>query len=256
MKQRKHAGASSTFVAGGAELAGLHVPPPLPLVENSFKHGRHHFSEAASVVATLTAGPGTLHFTIENDMLPVPPPATPPPAAAASASTISAGGCTSTTPAGTRCGSRSTAAATAPSLLCTSCRTSRASAAPRFPLSTPMRGLLKVPHRAISYVEGCKDYVKVVTTAKTYLHHATLKEMAELLGAPFVRVHRSFIVGAAHIKLLQPEQLVLADNTAIPLGLSYKAEVGAYFKKGGPEGRRVISSQPSTYAILCSLSIR
>jgi signal transduction histidine kinase len=79
MEQRKYAGASITFRAEGAELASLQVPPLLllPLVENSFKHGRHHFSDAASVVATLTAGPGTLHFAIENDMLPAPPPATP-----------------------------------------------------------------------------------------------------------------------------------------------------------------------------------
>ncbi|MGI4870532.1 MAG: LytR/AlgR family response regulator transcription factor [Janthinobacterium lividum] len=92
-------------------------------------------------------------------------------------------------------------------------------------------GLLKVPHRAIGYVEGCKDYVKVVTEAKTYLHHATMKEMADLLGEHFVRVHRSFIVGAAHIKLLQPEQVVLADGTVVPIGNSYKAEVVAYFRK-------------------------
>ena len=91
--------------------------------------------------------------------------------------------------------------------------------------------LLRVPHRAIGYVEGCKDYVKVVTNNKTYLHHATMKEMVELLGEPFVRVHRSFIVGRNYIKLLQPEQLVLADNTVIPLGQSYKTEVNSYFKK-------------------------
>jgi two-component system LytT family response regulator len=90
---------------------------------------------------------------------------------------------------------------------------------------------LKVSYQAISYVEGCKDYVKVVTADKTYLHHATMKEMAELLGESFVRVHRSFIVGRAYIRLLQSEQLVLLDNTIIPLGQSYKAEAASYFKK-------------------------
>jgi len=91
--------------------------------------------------------------------------------------------------------------------------------------------LFKVPYRDIAYVEGCKDYVKLVTPTKTYLHHATMKEMADVLGAQFIRVHRSFIVAAAHIKLLQPEQLVLVDNTAIPIGNSYKAELLTYFKK-------------------------
>jgi len=78
MEQRKYAGASIRFTADGAELDQLQVPPLLllPLVENSFKHGRHHFSDAASVEATLTATAGTLRFVIENDMLPEPPPAT------------------------------------------------------------------------------------------------------------------------------------------------------------------------------------
>lgn len=79
MEQRKYAGASIQFKATGPNLAALQVPPLLllPLVENSFKHGRHHFSDAARVEATLTATAGTLQFVIENDMLPSPPPAAP-----------------------------------------------------------------------------------------------------------------------------------------------------------------------------------
>ena len=91
--------------------------------------------------------------------------------------------------------------------------------------------LLKVPYRAILFVEGCKDYVKIVTPTKTYLHHETMKGMAELLGEQFVRAHRSFIVAAAHIKLLQPEQLVLTTGDEIPIGNSYKADLLAFFKK-------------------------
>jgi two-component system response regulator LytT len=91
--------------------------------------------------------------------------------------------------------------------------------------------LLKVPYAAISYVEGCKDYVKIVTAAKTCLHHATMKEMTDLLGESFVRVHRSFIVGAAHIKLLQADYVVLADGNSIPIGSSYKPDLVAWFKK-------------------------
>ena len=76
MEQRKYAGAHITFTAtGAAEAAGLQLPPLLllPLVENSFKHGRHHFSDQASVTATLTTAPGRLHFVVENDLLPEMP---------------------------------------------------------------------------------------------------------------------------------------------------------------------------------------
>ncbi len=91
--------------------------------------------------------------------------------------------------------------------------------------------LLKVPYRDILFVEGCKDYVKIVTPTKTYLHHETMKGMTELLGEQFVRAHRSFIVAAAHIKLLQPEQLVLTTGDEIPIGNSYKADLLTFFKK-------------------------
>lgn len=91
--------------------------------------------------------------------------------------------------------------------------------------------LLKIPYRDILYVEGCKDYVKIVTVAKTHLHHETMKGMAEQLGAQFVRAHRSFIVAAAHIKLLQPEQLVLTTGDEIPIGNSYKTDLLTFFKK-------------------------
>ncbi|MBW3127667.1 sensor histidine kinase [Hymenobacter profundi] len=79
LEQRKYESASIRFTATGTEPFGRQVPPLLwlPLVENSFKHGRHHFSDEASVEATLTATPGTLHFVIENDMLPTPPPTSP-----------------------------------------------------------------------------------------------------------------------------------------------------------------------------------
>ncbi|MCI1186757.1 LytTR family DNA-binding domain-containing protein [Hymenobacter sp. DH14] len=91
--------------------------------------------------------------------------------------------------------------------------------------------LFKVPYRDILYVEGCKDYVKVVTTAKTHLHHATMQAMADQLGAAFGRLHRSFIVNAAHIRRLQPEQVELTDGSLIPIGQSYKPELLAWFKK-------------------------
>jgi len=78
MEQRKYAEADITFTTTG-DAAGWQVPPLLllPLVENSFKHGRHHFSDEARVTATLHLAPGRLHFVLENDMLPALPAAAP-----------------------------------------------------------------------------------------------------------------------------------------------------------------------------------
>ncbi|WP_426493441.1 sensor histidine kinase [Hymenobacter sp. 102] len=78
LEQRRYAGARVSFTAVG-DIADVQVPPLLllPLVENSFKHGRHHFSDDAGVHATLTSALGRLHFLIENDMLPEAPTASP-----------------------------------------------------------------------------------------------------------------------------------------------------------------------------------
>ncbi|MDF7812793.1 sensor histidine kinase [Hymenobacter sp. YC55] len=77
MEQRKYPGAHIQLTTIGS-TTGTQVPPLLllPLVENSFKHGRHHYSDQASVHATLSSQPGRLHFLIENDMLPAAPATT------------------------------------------------------------------------------------------------------------------------------------------------------------------------------------
>ncbi|GAA3919326.1 sensor histidine kinase [Hymenobacter algoricola] len=78
IEQRKYPDARIRFTTTGT-LTRLQVPPLLllPLVENSFKHGRHHHSDQGCVEATLITSAHRLQFTIENDMLPEPPPATP-----------------------------------------------------------------------------------------------------------------------------------------------------------------------------------
>lgn len=77
MEQRKYPGARISFATLDGTEAPMQVPPLLllPLVENSFKHGRHHFADGASVDATLTTKPGQLCFTIENDTVPEKRPA-------------------------------------------------------------------------------------------------------------------------------------------------------------------------------------
>lgn len=78
LEQRKYPGARIRFATLDSTTVPPQVPPLLllPLVENSFKHGRHHHTEHAGVEATLTTRPGQLCFTIENDMLPEAPRAT------------------------------------------------------------------------------------------------------------------------------------------------------------------------------------
>jgi DNA-binding LytR/AlgR family response regulator len=90
--------------------------------------------------------------------------------------------------------------------------------------------LHKVKLASISHIEGMKDYVKVHTKAKVFIHHSSLKAMEEQMPQPsFYRVHRSFIVNMDHVKSYYASELELAE-CKIPVGQSFKEQVEGLFK--------------------------
>ncbi|MEE1944741.1 sensor histidine kinase [Pedobacter sp. KR3-3] len=70
LEQQKFPKASIVFQAPEVDEA-IKIPPLLflPLVENSFKHGRHKLEDHASVLAHITISPTQISFTIQNDKL-------------------------------------------------------------------------------------------------------------------------------------------------------------------------------------------
>ncbi len=72
LEQKKFPDASIIFEVAEA-LPPTKIPPLLflPLVENSFKHGRHKLENEAMVKAKLYVKDQKLIFSIENDALPV-----------------------------------------------------------------------------------------------------------------------------------------------------------------------------------------
>ena len=87
------------------------------------------------------------------------------------------------------------------------------------------KGILRISKSEILFVEGSKDYVKVVTTGQTYLMLQTMKETESLLGNKFIRVHRSYIVATDQVKLIQSDSLVLRNHVSIPIGNAFKQEL-------------------------------
>ena len=84
-------------------------------------------------------------------------------------------------------------------------------------------GLLNLKQQDIHYVEGCKDYVKIVTAEKTHVIYHTLKGILQRLNAlHFVQVHRSYLVNRIHIERILADTLVLSDQTFIPVGQVYR----------------------------------
>lgn len=82
--------------------------------------------------------------------------------------------------------------------------------------------LEKISHSDILYVEGMKDYLKIVTTEKSILSLMSFKQL--LTGLPasgFIRVHHSFVVGLASIQSVERDRIRIGDKL-IPISQSHR----------------------------------
>ncbi len=88
------------------------------------------------------------------------------------------------------------------------------------------RKLVKVLTSDILYVESLKDYLRIITiTSKPLVVKQTISALEAMLPADqFVRVHRSFIVAAAHIHTYTPRHVEVAGQE-LPIGRLYQKEV-------------------------------
>ena len=67
-----------------------------------------------------------------------------------------------------------------------------------------------VASAGIDYIEAQDDYVRICAAGKAYLKHQRLSELeAQLDGAVFVRIHRSYIVNVGAVERIEP---VSKDN--------------------------------------------
>jgi len=85
--------------------------------------------------------------------------------------------------------------------------------------------LVKIFFHEILYVEGLKDYVKIVTPEKTVITQMSMKTMEERLpSGEFVRVHRSFIVAFNKIESIQKQALSIGEKE-IPISEQYREQI-------------------------------
>ncbi len=84
---------------------------------------------------------------------------------------------------------------------------------------------IKINYNEILYVEGLKNYVSIyTTTAQRIITYQTLRELEEQLPQPpFYRVHRSYIVSTEHIRVIDGNNITLADQS-IPIGETYRED--------------------------------
>ena len=87
------------------------------------------------------------------------------------------------------------------------------------------RKMVKVMLEEILYIESLKDYIKIVTEAKTVITKQSISSLEEMLPKEcFIRIHRSFIVALNKIESYNHEVIVIAKKE-LPISRKYKLEV-------------------------------
>jgi DNA-binding LytR/AlgR family response regulator len=82
--------------------------------------------------------------------------------------------------------------------------------------------VIKIELKNIHYIEGYKDYVKIVTNdPKPILTITTFKSMEEMLPNSFMRIHKSFIISVEKIISIRKGRILIKDKY-LPIGDSYK----------------------------------
>ena len=87
------------------------------------------------------------------------------------------------------------------------------------------RKMVKVFFRDILFIEGLKDYIKIVTTSKTIITKYVLSTLEEMLPAgEFLRIHKSYIVAIGKIESYNADSIQIVKNE-LPVGRLYKFDV-------------------------------
>jgi len=85
--------------------------------------------------------------------------------------------------------------------------------------------MVKVNIDEILFVEGMKEYIKVVTQEKTYITHKSLSSLTdELPEERFMRIHKSFTIAIDKVKTLEGNRIQITSYT-IPIGRNFSKEV-------------------------------
>jgi len=83
----------------------------------------------------------------------------------------------------------------------------------------------RIEKSEILFIEGMKNYLRIVTTTGKYMTLQNFKNIQELLTEPqFIRVHKSFIVAIEKIDCIERSRIKIG-NTYIPIGDTYKKDV-------------------------------
>lgn len=87
------------------------------------------------------------------------------------------------------------------------------------------RKMVKVFFNEILFIEGLKDYIKIVTTSKTIVTKYVLSTLDEVLPSDeFLRIHKSYIIAINKIDSFNADCIEIAKHE-LPIGRLFKHDV-------------------------------
>ncbi|OXA80280.1 two component transcriptional regulator, LytTR family [Flavobacterium aquidurense] len=85
--------------------------------------------------------------------------------------------------------------------------------------------MMKINIEEILFIEGMKEYIKVVTADKTYITHKSLTSLSEELPSDrFLRIHKSYVIALNKVKSIEGNRIQIQSYT-IPIGRNYSKDV-------------------------------
>ncbi len=93
------------------------------------------------------------------------------------------------------------------------------------------RKTYKIDVEKIVYIEGLKDYVKIICTDESIVTHDSLSNLEDILKKfGFIRIHNSFLVATDKIKSFNSESVFLEEKE-LPISRTYKKNVLSQLEK-------------------------
>ncbi|PQB06898.1 DNA-binding response regulator [Polaribacter filamentus] len=84
--------------------------------------------------------------------------------------------------------------------------------------------IIKINFEEICHIEAYGNFIKIFTD-KMILTSQTLSDFLEKLPNSFMRIHKSFVINFNELKLIDGNQIVLQNDTKLPIGKSYRKAV-------------------------------
>lgn len=85
--------------------------------------------------------------------------------------------------------------------------------------------MIKINIDEILFIEGMKEYIKVITVDKTYITHKSLTSLSEELPVDrFIRIHKSYTIAIDKVKSIEGNRIQIHSYT-IPIGRNFSKNV-------------------------------